>query len=165
MFDGLMSRKKDRSHQSRSASEKSSPVPDIPTIIEPSKSTDSTTTSSHRPRWPSVSNIADKDKLSATSTPNETWTQTRSRGRSQSTASTDAAATRNKTKSKDKRKRNIFWKSSLWDVGSAQPRGSRIRASSQSVSVMHPEMAEEKMRAMPHYHWRGDSDWRSGYVV
>lgn len=54
-----------------------------------------------------------------------------------------------------RRRRNMFWKSSLWNSKHRSPRGSRVRASSQSVTLPHPSVVEEQMRNMPHHDWRG----------
>lgn len=165
MFDKL--RSKVNNHQRQSVATTKSNMDstlDIPTINEPRKSTSSTPASTYyRSRWASWSSIPDKELLSGTTTPSSP--RSLSRGLSQSTSRPNTPAA---TSSRGRRRlRDIFWRDSLWDESSAPPRGSRIRASSQSVSLMPPEMAEERMRGMPYSSWKeekGSSDWRRRFV-
>lgn len=53
------------------------------------------------------------------------------------------------------RRRHVFWRTGLWNSKHNSPSGSRVRASSQSVTLPHPSVVEEQMRNMPHADWRG----------
>lgn len=166
MFDKLKSKHNNQQHRSAANIESNvNSSLEIPTINEPRKSTSSTPASSHyRLRWASMSSISDKDLLSASTTASSP--RSLSRGRAQSTTRSNTPSVKSSSRGR-RRLRDIFWRDSLWNESSAPPRGSRIRASSQSVSVMHPEMARERMSGMEHYSWReneSSSDWRRGFV-
>jgi hypothetical protein len=80
---------------------------------------------------------------------------TSNRGRSRAISSPGDAGRQQHNQSTP-RKRHFFWRTSLWNSKHhRQPRGSRVRAQSQSVTLPHPSVAEEQMRNMPHHDWQG----------
>ena len=149
MFDSIKNKFNKERRQSKAYSEASSL--DIPAIVEPRKSTSSTPTA-YRSRYASMSSIPDSQLLSPPSSPTETRRSV-SRGRGLSTSTARTSVSQMPAKSRG-RKRHIFWGSSMWNASNDAPRGSVVRAKSSSVPLMHPEVAEERMKQMPHYHWR-----------
>lgn len=129
-------------------------------MMEPRTSTSSTPAAAYRSRWASMSSEPDTPLPSSSNTTTKASSRparSMSRGRSTGSIPTRKAMTPTPSKSRPaggRRKRDIFWRNSLWDESSATPPGQMIRAKSQSVSIMHPEVAEEHMRNMPHYNWR-----------
>lgn len=114
---------------------------DVPAIVTPRPSTDSNYLPSYQSRSTSRGNLS---KPRALSTPGDV---TRSRQYS-------SEALRPGTPARS-RWRDVFWKNGLWNKKHGAPKGTRVRASSQSVTLPHPSVVEQQMRNMPHADWRG----------
>jgi hypothetical protein len=117
---------------------------DVPALVTPGPSTDSDYIPSYQSR---SSSTGDALKQRSQSTPGEF-----NRGQ-HSPVST--SRTSNLASSRPRRKRHEFWKTGLWNSKYSSPSGTRVRASSQSVTLPHPSVVGEQMRNMPHADWRG----------
>ena len=147
MFDKLRSKSTNNDTRSRRNSSYSNigrSTLDVPVLVTPRPSTDSDYLPSYQSR---SSSTGDALKERSQSTPGEF---SRDQSSAVNTSRPGSPAT-----PKPSRRRHVFWKTGLWNSKHNAPRGSRVRASSQSVTLPHPSVVEEQMRNMPHHDWRG----------